>query len=164
METVEQLVAALREELQHYGEMLVRLDEQQACVFRRAADDLLRSVESVQNQTEALHRQRGLREQLQRETARQFGLPATATLADIIDRLPPAYRPLVQALVQENNDLLVRVQQRARQNHLLLSRSLELMQNLLGSLMPAASGAAYDHNGGAAPRRLAAHALYEAVG
>ncbi len=42
----------------------------------------------------------------------------------------------MQALVQENNELLVRVQQRARQNHLLLLRSLELMQKLINSLFP----------------------------
>ena len=39
----------------------------------------------------------------------------------------------VQALVEENNELLIRVQQRARQNHLLLSHAVELMQHLINS-------------------------------
>ena len=33
--------------------------------------------------------------------------------------------------MRENNELLVRVQQRARQNHLLLSRSVEMMQRFI---------------------------------
>ena len=35
---VEELISALREELQQYGEMLARLDDQQQMVFRRAAE------------------------------------------------------------------------------------------------------------------------------
>ena len=44
---------------------------------------------------------------------------------------------------QENNDLLARVRQRARQNHLRLSRSIELMQGLINSLFPAARSRAF---------------------
>ena len=47
--------------------------------------------------------------------------------------MPEAYRPLVSALVEENNQLLARVRQRARQNHILLSRSLELMEKFINS-------------------------------
>ena len=42
----------------------------------------------------------------------------------------------MEALVRENNELLVRVQQRARQNHLLLSHCVELMQQLINSIFP----------------------------
>ena len=70
----------------------------------------------------------------------------------------------MKALVDENNELLVRVQQRARQNHLLLSRSVELMQGLLNSLLPGRETRVYNGQGGmdthSAPPRL----LYEAVG
>ncbi|HEY1171689.1 MAG TPA: flagellar export chaperone FlgN [Verrucomicrobiae bacterium] len=164
METIKQLIAALREELQQYGEMLARLDEQQDCVLRRAADDLLRTVDEVQNQGVVLAEHRRAREQQQQATALQLGLAADAPLKDIIPLLPDVYRPLVHALMQENNDLLVRVQQRARQNHLLLTRSMELMQNLLGSLVPANNGAAYGQNGNAYARPVGGRALYEAVG
>ena len=58
----------------------------------------------------------------------------TAAFADLIPLLPADYRPLLQALVEENNELLVRVRQRARQNHLMLRRSVELMQELLNTL------------------------------
>ena len=55
----------------------------------------------------------------------------TLPFAEIIPQLPEAYRPLIESLVDENNSLLQRVQQRARQNHLVLSRSVELMQDFL---------------------------------
>lgn len=164
METVKKLITALREELQQYGEMLARLDEQQDSVLQRKADNVLLSVDSVQNQTIVLSQFRDAREHLQQEIASELGLPLQATLQEIIVRLPEVYRPLVHALVQENNDLLFRVQQRARQNHLLLSRSLELMQELLGSLMPGGGGSAYTQQGSAFRRNVSAPSLYEAVG
>ena len=42
---IKSLVAALREELEQYGEMLARLDDQQELVMRREADGVLQSVE-----------------------------------------------------------------------------------------------------------------------
>jgi len=164
METAKKLITALREELQQYGEMLARLDEQQESVLQRIADNVLRTVDSVQNQTVVLSQYRDVRERTQQETARELGLPAQATLHEINSHLPEVYRPLVNALVQENNDLLFRVQQRARQNHLLLSRSLELMQDLLGSLMPGGGGSAYTQQGSAFKRSVSAPSLYEAIG
>lgn len=162
--SVKQLIAALREELQQYGEMLARLDEQQSCVLRRAADDLMHSIEHVQTQGTLLEQHRSARQKHQHETALALGLSAEATFAEIIPALPEVYRPLVDALVQENNDLLVRVQQRARQNHLLLSRSVELMQNLLGSLLPVTAGPAYNQRGAVFANAMPSRNLYEAVG
>jgi flagellar biosynthesis/type III secretory pathway chaperone len=74
------------------------------------------------------------------------------------------YRPLVQALVQENNELLVRVQQRARQNHLLLNHAVELMQHLINAMVPGASPKTYDDSGQVPATALPLHSLYEAVG
>jgi flagellar biosynthesis/type III secretory pathway chaperone len=78
--------------------------------------------------------------------------------------LPADYRPLVQALVQENNELLVRVQQRVRQNHLLLSHAVELMQHLINSIFPGAGPKTYDDAGRVPGTGLPQHSLYEAVG
>ena len=79
-------------------------------------------------------------------------------------RLPSDYQPLVMALVQENNELLVRVQQRSRQNHVLLSRSVEMMQRLINTLCPGGNGPVYSPDGNLSPTVLPACALYEAVG
>jgi len=82
----------------------------------------------------------------------------------LIPLLPSDYRPLVDALVHENNALLIRVQQRARQNHLLLSHCVDLMQQLINSIFPGASPTTYDGNGHVPVSVVAPQPLYQAVG
>lgn len=158
------LIDALRDELKQYGEMLARLDQQQNVVVRRQTEDLLPSVAAINNQAEVIAAARSEREQRQRLVARHLNLPETAAFGDIVPLLPADYRPLVQALVQENNELLVRVQQRARQNHLLLSHAVELMQRLINVIFPGASPTTYDGAGQVPEISLPQHSLYEAVG
>lgn len=163
-EILEPLIHALRDELQQYGEMLARLDTQQEMLFRRAARDLLEAVASIEAQAEVIRVTRRDREVRQGNVARALRRPDTATFAELIPLLPEDYRLLVGALVQENNELLVRVQQRTRQNHLLLARSLEMMQRLMSGLFPASGSPVYDGAGVAPGRLVATHSLLEAVG
>ena len=157
------LIDTLREELQEYGEMLALLDQQQNSVLHRASDELLQTVAEVNGQGGAIQMARQRREMCRREVALKLALPEDAPFADILPRLPADYRPLVQALVQENNELLVRVQQRARQNHLLLSRSLELMQRFLGSLFSTGQSQPYNGSGAVLAGVTPVRSLYEAV-
>jgi flagellar biosynthesis/type III secretory pathway chaperone len=158
------LIEALREELQQYGEMLARLDKQQNRVMERQTRDVLQSVADLNAQTTVIAAARSEREQRQRELARRLNLPDNAIFGDIVPLLPADYRPLVQALVQENNELLVRVQQRVRQNHLLLSHAVELMQQLVNSIFPGAGPKTYDGGGRVPGAMVPQHSLYEAVG
>src|SRR5689334_21684051 len=102
-QALQPLIDALREELQEYGGMLALLDEQQDLVVRRAPADLLDSVARIQVQTETIQRARRLRQEHQAELARRTGLPSEATIAEIRPHIPEEYRPLVEALVRENN-------------------------------------------------------------
>lgn len=163
-ESLNRLIAALRDELQNYGEMLTLLDQQQDWVFARAADKLFQSVATIQDHSLVLQQARAHRDECRGDVARHLALPDDSSLAALITRLPADYQPLVQALVQENNELLVRVQQRARQNHLLLSRSVELMQRLLATLLPGREVQVYNDSGFNRPRRLSASAVYDAIG
>jgi hypothetical protein len=163
-DSLNKVIAALREELQQYGEMLARLDEQQEYAMRRAANELLMSVGSVREQGDRVGVARSLREQAQAELSEEFSLPKDAPFGQIIPLLPENYRPLVQALTQENNELLARVQQRARQNHLLLLRSLELMQNMMNSLFPGSVTPVYTDSGGILNRNMPRRSVYEALG
>lgn len=146
-ELLNALIEALRNELRQYGEMLARLDEQQDSIMRRVADDILATVGSVREQGEILQGVRRERESRQRQLARHLRQSESVGLLDLIDKMPPDYRPLARALMDENNELLARVQQRARQNHLLLRRSLDLMQQLLHSLIPSGHSSVYDQQG-----------------
>jgi hypothetical protein len=78
--------------------------------------------------------------------------------------LPADYQPLVDALVAENNELLIRVQQRARQNHLMLSHCVDLMSQLIHSIFPATKPVTYNGNGHTPGEVVPAQSLYEAVG
>ena len=161
---ISNLVEALREELKQYGEMLAVLDQQQNSVVQRRTDDLLQNVASINAQAEVIAAVRGEREQYQRNVARQLELADDAGFGEIIPLLPADYRPLMQALVQENNELLVRVHQRTRQNHLLLSHAVELMQQLINAIFPGGSPKTYDSNGRLPVNALPQHSIYERVG
>lgn len=163
IETLQDLIHALREELQQYGEMLARLDLQQELVTRRAPDDLLQATAGIEAQTRIMHEARQQRLERQRRVTQALRLPDDAPFTEVIPLLPPDYRPLVAALVQENNELLVRVQQRSRQNHVLLSRSMELMSRLISSLLPGGS-TVYTGKGNLTGPLLPSRPIYQAIG
>jgi flagellar biosynthesis/type III secretory pathway chaperone len=163
IDSIVTLISALRDELQEYGEMLALLDRQQQQVIERAADEVFHSIGMVKNQGVAIQNARALREEWRAKVAYTLQRREDATFAEIIPLLPADYRPLVGALVEENNALLVRVRQRARQNHLLLSRSLELMQGLINTLFPGREPRVYNGHGSMSSRG-AAVPMYEAVG
>jgi hypothetical protein len=160
---IQELIDALRNELQEYGEMLALLENQQEQVLARQAQTVLDNVTLVNRQAGVLHRVRSAREESQREVARSFGLEETSALYTIAHALPQEFQPLVLALVKENNQLLGRVQTCARQNHLLLSRCVELMQRTIQSLAPGNATTVYGGNG-SMRMTTTGSALYEAVG
>jgi flagellar biosynthesis/type III secretory pathway chaperone len=162
-ELLQNLIEALREELKEYGEMLALLEQQQQMVTHRQTQDLLQCAGSINLQAEAIAAARREREQRQREVARELNLGADASFNEVMPRLPAAFQPLVKALVQENNQLLARIQQRARQNHLLLTRITELMQRFLGSLIPS-NPMTYDNAGQLLATALPQQSVYDAIG
>ena len=164
IELLKGLIESLRLELQQYGEMLALLDQQQELVVVRASDDLLRTVASINKQSTAIQSARQHRQSCQREMARLLERSTEAAFLDLIPLLPEEYRPLLRALIDENNELLLRVQQRARQNHLLLNRSLDLMQRFINTLAPGSRMPTYDGMGHLFPAALGARPIYEAVG
>ncbi|HEX4266132.1 MAG TPA: flagellar export chaperone FlgN [Verrucomicrobiae bacterium] len=162
-ELLQNLIEALREELKEYGEMLALLDQQQEMVTHRQTQDLLQCVACVNVQAEAIAAARCEREQRQREVARELKLEADAPFNEVVPKLPAQFQPLMKALVQENNQLLARIQQRARQNHLLLTRIVDLMQRFLGSLFPG-NPTTYDQAGQLLASSLPQRTVYDAIG
>lgn len=158
------LVAALRDELAQYGEMLALLDREQELVVARGSSELLQTVDAINFQGEVIRQARAHREDCQGRVAELAGLPADGTIDQIKPKLPANHAILVGALVEENNELLIRVRQRARQNHLLLHRSLELMQRLMGSLFPSGRTTTYSGDGQMRGNGLPQRTLYEALG
>ena len=158
------LIEALRDELQNYGEMLVLLDRQQEHLVARAAGEIFQSISLIKAQGAALQQARARREECRCAVAQEYDQPDDCSFARLIPLLPADYQPLLQALVEENNELLSRVRRRARQNHLMLRRSVELMQELLNTLLPARQTSVYDETGSRQPFLAGPRRLYEAVG
>jgi flagellar biosynthesis/type III secretory pathway chaperone len=164
IESIKQLVSSLREELQQYGEMLARLDDQQELVMRRDAPAVLQSVPTVQEQVATLGKARECRSLAMKKLCAELDLPVDSTFEELLPRCPENHRILVAALVQENNELLQRVQQRARQNHLLLARTVESMQRVINSLTNQRATPVYNERGSMFMPSPAAPAILEAVG
>ena len=133
---LQNLIDALRNELQQYGEMLALLDHQQELVRHRGADDILHSISEINSQSATIQTAREARKLAQSQLAGSLAQSEDSTFTNLIPLIPGQYRPLVTALIQENNELLLRVRQRAQQNQLLLTRSLELMQRFITTLSP----------------------------
>ena len=162
-EELTKLIESLREELRQYGQMLVLLDEQQGRIIQRHNDELLDATAAVNNQGAAIQTARRQREDAQRELGRLLQVGGDAPLTHMAPLLPPDYRPLLNALMQENNHLLQRIQQRARQNYLLLRRSLELLDQFINSFCPA-KAPVYNGAGSLQVGPETGFSLYEAVG
>ena len=161
---LELLIQALREEMQQYGEMLALLDNQQELVVTRAADEVLQTVSAIQAQNLVIQDARTKRDECRERLANSLRQPADAPFEKLIPLVPDEYRPLLSALVDENNELIRRIQQRARQNHLLLSRTIELMQKFLSTLTPAFNPRLYNGTGSTILAGTPRHTLFEAVG
>jgi len=164
IQSIKLLIDALRDELQNYGEMLALLDRQQAYLIARDASEVFQSISLIKAQGAAILQSRARREECRRAVAQDSRQAPETGFADLIPLLPPDYQPLLRALVEENNELLMGVRRRARQNHLMLRRSVELMQELLHTLLPARQGSVYDGTGSRPASDTAPCRLYEAVG
>ncbi|MGD0060213.1 MAG: flagellar protein FlgN [Verrucomicrobiia bacterium] len=163
-ESIEQLIGALREELQQYGEMLALLEQQRHLVVQRSGAALLENLAAINGQTSVIQVARREREQFQSQLSLSLQLPADARFSSLLGEVPEPYRGLVKTLVDEINQCLRRVQQRARQNHLLLSCSIEMMQRFMATLFPSSSVTTYNQSGRASAVTNKRPGLYEVVG
>ena len=85
-EALEKMIHALREELQQYGEMLARLDQQQDHVMTRASENLLEATAGIEVQSQAMQLTRKTRIELQAVVARELGFASDATFTEIIPK------------------------------------------------------------------------------
>ena len=132
--SLQQYIEALRQELQQYGEMLALLDAPHKRPVGSGNDPLSRPLADINAQVRILHAARQQSWASQRRVAVSLGEPAHCAFSRLILRVPEPYRVLVNALVQENRELLARVRERAEQNRALLGRSLEALQQFTTAL------------------------------
>ena len=146
-ESLDNFIVALREELTQYGELLALLESQQQEILARNVDEVHENAAQIHYQTEHLDRLK-----LKRETERQhlyteLELPDDASLKNSIALLPAEYQPLVRALIEDNHHSITRIRKLARQNHLLLNRSLTTVRQLVNSLSGSTRPSTYGGDG-----------------
>ena len=146
-ETMDNLVQSLREELIQYGEMLTLLEDQQELIVNRSADGLIQNLTAIHSQMAEIAKVRDKRDEQRFELANSLEKDGDILFKELIPCMPSDYQTLTQALLDEVNGLLQKANQRMRQNHLLLSRSLDFMQQLIQSLFPTQAGQTYDQSG-----------------
>lgn len=137
----------LRQELAEYGELLRLFEQQQEALFKRDAEAVLQFSGRLEDQAHILQDCRQRREAAVAQFAAGFPLPASTTLRALLEHVEPDARPLLEALINEINHLLHRVRRTSRHNQALLSRTLELHQEMLRELRPDAFTKTYSPSG-----------------
>ena len=162
-EEVQQLVEALREELTQYGELLALMQEQQELIINRQPQELLDNLARVNTQMEKVATAREARHMGRSALTGAIGAQNDITFREMTNQLPEEYRPLLDALVEEINTLLEHIQKWLRQNHMLLQRSLDLMQRLVQEVFPRTKPKTYSRGGYISPVNPPPSSLYEGL-
>ena len=143
----EYLVQPLREEMQEHGALLNLFEEQQAAILRREPDLVLHVAEAITKQAEVIRECQKRRTLALRAAAAKAGCAENIALTKLLPYLPEATWPLLQALIGEVNRLVRQTRRRARQNQMLLARTIEASQELLQRLDPGTVSKTYSAQG-----------------
>jgi len=146
---LQQLIEALREELQQCGEMLAQLDEP----ARMASVNPTGAAWPGMPRADALLAAREAREFSRQQMAWAAQKPQAVSLGELIPNLPQDHQPLVGALVQENEALWRRVYDRLQQDFCWLDRAREASRQSLDLISSPDSAAAESTQ----PRRVGAN-------
>ncbi|HEY2801340.1 MAG TPA: flagellar protein FlgN [Chthoniobacterales bacterium] len=130
------LVQPLRDELQEHGALLNLFEEQQAAILGRQPDLVLHIAEAINKQVAIIRDCHKRRKASVCLLAREAQCPESTPLSALIPYFPGAAWPLLRALVSEVNRLVKQTKRRARQNQMLLARTIEVSQEILQRLNP----------------------------
>jgi flagellar biosynthesis/type III secretory pathway chaperone len=143
----EPLADALRGELQEYGGLLSLFDDQQNAILRREPDAVLATQDSIASQLKTINECRKQREAHVRDAAARVSESPESPLRALLVYFPETVRPLMQALLDEVNGLISRTRRRAKQNQMLLARSIEVAQQILQRVNPESVTRTYSARG-----------------
>jgi len=143
----EQVIHALRAELEEYGALLNLFDAQQNAILARDPDAVLAADENIAAQLLTTRARRKQREALVAALAAFGECPPQSSLSELTPLFREPMRPLVQALIAEVNRLITHARRRAQQNQMLLARTIEVTQELLTRLNPGTVTRTYSPQG-----------------
>lgn len=146
----EPITENLRNELQEYGALLGLFEDQQANLLRRDADAVLALATAIEEQVRATQGCRARREDALRRFALENGQSASSSLRQLLPFFPADVQPLLSALLTEINHLIHRIRRGARQNQILLSRTVEAHTEAIRTLRPDLFPSTYSARGAVA--------------
>lgn len=141
------LIDLLRSEVQEYGGLYNLLDRQQEEIFKRDPELVMNTNAEIERYMAEMGELRGHREAKVREMARACGADEEQSLSKMLPCFPDFMRPMLQALIDEINQMIRRTRQKARQNFLLLSKTMELNHETLQALQPENYSKTYSKKG-----------------
>lgn len=161
----EPLVETLRSELQECGGLYNLLCRQQDSIIERKSDDVLVVNDEIETQAEAVGELRRRREEIVDQLGARVEIERRGRIRDLVPHFPEVAQPLIDALIRDINHIVRRTRQKARQNHLLLSRAMEITEQMLRVLQPESFTRTYERSGKVKRGRLPVAAnRYHAVG
>jgi hypothetical protein len=131
---IEGLIEGLRQELFQYGEVLALLDQQQQSLTNYANQEVWGCMLRLQREMTGLEKVWSQRQEAWLELARALGGPEDMAVSALLARLPEKYRLPVEALLEENTDLLGRVRHCTRHNLILLGHVVQSLQQFQAAL------------------------------
>ena len=120
----DQLVDALRDELQEKGGLIRLLNQQTETLYRRDFAENERLEEQIRVQLRLISRCTNGREFALRQTASKFHLNDDVQSLEVIRSFPEYVHPLLEALFSEVDRLSNRMEERLKQNQGLKERFL----------------------------------------
>ncbi|KAF0096149.1 MAG: hypothetical protein E1N59_116 [Puniceicoccaceae bacterium 5H] len=141
------LATALRNEAQEYAWLLSLLEQQQKGILEQNYAEFPELTHSIDEQLRTTAEKRNNREMLAQELRLQNGLDEQATLRSLIELIEGPVRGMFEELLNELRSLTERLQNRSRQNKLMLARANEISRELLSYLQPTQSQTTYTQRG-----------------
>lgn len=141
------LVNLLRHEVQEYGGLYNLLERQQDEIFKRDPQLVLDTNNEIEGYMSEMSGLRLKREDIVRELARDCGADEEQPLSKLLVNFPDFMQPMLKALVDEINHMIRRTRQKARQNFLLLSRTMEINHETMQRLNPGSYNKTYSKQG-----------------
>jgi hypothetical protein len=120
----DQLVDALRDELQEKGGLIRLLNQQTETLYRRDTTENERLEEQIRGQLRLIARRTQDRNLALRQTASHFHLNDDVESHEVIRSFPEYVHPLLEALFSEVDRLSHRMEERLKQNQGLKERFL----------------------------------------
>jgi hypothetical protein len=142
-----ELLGAMNAELVEMRALVAAFADQQDAIVHRKPARVIVSVQEVEKCVAGLREARAKRDGILERVARGVGAPPRTSIAVLVRVFPSAVRSAVSRLIEENVRLGREVRRKASQNQVLLTRSIEVIHEILRAVQPSSVSRIYGEDG-----------------